>query len=197
MLYNTTDLRANKYVKYGIVNEKTARDKYSEETSNEVQESGIFVDMKHPYLGASPDGLVGEDGLIEIKCLPSIAPMTFKEAIEAKKHICLELVEEELRLKEKHEFYYQIQGQLQIAQREWCDLVVFTENDFLIHRVFRNDALWHSEILPKLKHFFLDCMLPELVDPRLPRGLKMRDSKRILAAQEKAKEKGAQKRMKI
>ncbi|PFX13342.1 hypothetical protein AWC38_SpisGene22578 [Stylophora pistillata] len=34
---------------------------------NEVQPCGLFVSKSHPFLGASPDGLVGDNGFIEVK----------------------------------------------------------------------------------------------------------------------------------
>ncbi|GFV27600.1 hypothetical protein TNCV_2522851 [Trichonephila clavipes] len=38
------------------------------EYSTEVKICGLFVDKDKPFLCASPDGLVGDDGLIENKC---------------------------------------------------------------------------------------------------------------------------------
>lgn len=46
-----------------------------------IEKCGLFLDKKHPYLGASPDGLVGEDVCVEVKCPYSARDMTVKEAI--------------------------------------------------------------------------------------------------------------------
>ncbi|KAJ8888108.1 hypothetical protein PR048_007595 [Dryococelus australis] len=32
--------------------------------------------------------------------------------------------------------------------------------------------MWTNCMFPKLKQFFEECMLPEIADPRIPRGLK-------------------------
>ncbi|GFX55672.1 hypothetical protein TNCV_269601 [Trichonephila clavipes] len=54
-------------MKYGLANEEIARKQYEREYSTEVKICGLFVDKDKPFLCASPDGLVGDDGLIEIK----------------------------------------------------------------------------------------------------------------------------------
>lgn len=190
LLYKPRDLSKNAYVKYGVVNEDNAISAYCASTGNAVSQSGLFVHMDYPYLGASPDGLVEDDGVVEVKCLPSIGNMTFEEAIAAKKNICLAFVDEKLSLKKTHDYFYQIQGQLAIANREFCDLVVYADKDMHIERIPRDVATWEGVMLPKLKQFYLECLLPELANPRVPRGLKVREPPHIIHAQavyEKAK----------
>ncbi|GFY15160.1 yqaJ domain-containing protein [Trichonephila clavipes] len=58
----------NAAMKYGLANEEIARNQYEREYSTEVKICGLFVDKDKPFLCASPDGLVGDDGLIENKC---------------------------------------------------------------------------------------------------------------------------------
>ena len=82
-----------------------------------------FWDFHHPdfvqcgpYLGFSPDGLVGDDGMIEVKCPTSKAVIfdywTVKNA-------------EDLKRIEK-EYYWQIQYTLLLTGRQWCDFIVYT-----------------------------------------------------------------------
>lgn len=77
--------------------------------------SGVFVDevgfVPHPTIeqaGASPDGLVGADGLVEIKC-PNTATM-----IDV-------LINETVARK----YFMQMQMQMACTGRHWCDYVVF------------------------------------------------------------------------
>jgi len=42
--------------------------------------SGLMVDLNQPFLAASPDGLIGSDSLVEIKC-----PASAKDMISQKK----------------------------------------------------------------------------------------------------------------
>ncbi|GFU83301.1 yqaJ domain-containing protein [Trichonephila clavipes] len=60
----------NAAMKYGLAhtNEEITRKQYEREYSTEVKTCGLFVDKDKPFLCATPDGLVGDDGLIEIKC---------------------------------------------------------------------------------------------------------------------------------
>jgi putative phage-type endonuclease len=54
--------------RWGQELEAFAREAYEIETGNIVTQSGFTVHPEYAWLGASPDGLVGDDGLIEIKC---------------------------------------------------------------------------------------------------------------------------------
>lgn len=141
-------------------------------TGSTVTECGLFVDKEHPFLCTSPDGLVGEDGLIEIKC-----PFTAKDASVLDGDALKVVGIQNGQLKPIHKYFHQIQGQLNITQRKWCDLVVWCLNDVKIFRIERDLKFW-DEILPKLKYFYISCILPELVNPRHPRKLPIREPSR-------------------
>lgn len=51
----------------------------------DIKKCGLFVDEDFPYLGASPDGLIGDDTIIEIKCPFSSFNEHVEEAIKKKK----------------------------------------------------------------------------------------------------------------
>jgi len=54
----------------------------------------LFIDEQYPFLGASPDGLVDGDKIIEVKCTPSIGQKTLEDAaLDKKFQFCLELTE--------------------------------------------------------------------------------------------------------
>ncbi len=55
----------------GQILEPMARAAYEDLNMVAVEEVGFVQHPEHPFMGASPDGLVGDDGLIEIKCLES------------------------------------------------------------------------------------------------------------------------------
>lgn len=190
MLYPKSDLQNNRHLQHGRKYEQHALLQYKRENVS-VQECGLFIHDKFGFLGASPDGLIGEDGLIEVKCPSSAVDMTIEEAIDKVKSLCLEkTVDSVIRLKRNHDYYYQVQGQLQICKRSWCDFVVwilrtkppFTDNMF-IERIVRDDEFWKTKMLPKLQTFYKTCLLPELVDPRERRNMEIRDPPHILEAQ--------------
>lgn len=95
-------------MQFGIDNEDAARTAYEAKYGVFVEPVGL---AKHPRIEgthASPDGLVGDDGLIEIKC-PNSAT-----------HI------ETLRTgKVPTKYIYQMQWQMLCTHRQWCDFVSF------------------------------------------------------------------------
>jgi YqaJ-like viral recombinase domain len=88
----------------------------------------LFVDPSWPYLGASPDGLIGTEGLVEVKCLYAIGDQSPRDAAATTKgkNMCVQFVNNELKIKVWHNYHYQIQGQLNIADRQFCDLVLYS-----------------------------------------------------------------------
>lgn len=87
--------------------EPEARDFYEFDTDQTVETVG-FVTRDDGMAGASPDGLVGDFGLFEAKCP---APHT---------HVAYML---KGKLDQSH--MPQIQGQLLICGRDWCDIVAY------------------------------------------------------------------------
>lgn len=86
-------------------------------------------------MGASPDGLIGDHALVEIKCPISIINETPGDGILNKKITFAELINGKLHLKRNHNFYYQIQGQLAITKRELCYFVIWSPHGILIEEV--------------------------------------------------------------
>ena len=104
---------------------------YELETFNKVHNGGFFTHSD--FVGASPDGLIGEDGLIEIKC-PKYNTM----------------IGYLLNKKVPIEYMRQIQGQLLVTERKWCDFVAYHPKlRPLIIRVERDEEMI-SEIKEKL-----------------------------------------------
>lgn len=102
------DSYSNAAMQWGTDTEPQARAMYELETGRDVVEVG-FID--HPVIamsGASPDGLVGEDGLVEIKA-PNTATHieTLRGAAIDKKYVL------------------QTQWQMACTGRQWCDFVSF------------------------------------------------------------------------
>ena len=101
------DSYSNAAMQWGTEQEPFARIAYMAQTGNEVQEVG-FVDHRELLAGASPDGYIGEHGLIEIKC-----PVSATHIETLKSHAC------------PAEHYAQVQGQIWITGRDWCDFVSY------------------------------------------------------------------------
>lgn len=121
----TAERFSNAAMQWGTDTEPQARAAYEFITGNAVEEVGF---VEHPSIlmaGASPDGLVGDDGLVEIKC-PNTAT-----------HI-------ETLLGEKVPAKYRTQMLWQIActGRAWCDFVSFDP------RLPADMQLWAVRVFP-------------------------------------------------
>ena len=60
-----------------------------------------------------------------------------------------------------HDYYYQVQGQLAIFNKPYCDFICWTTIGIFIEQIFKDGNLFDS-ILPSLKAFFLKYILPEI-----------------------------------
>lgn len=123
-----TESFTNAAMQWGVDQEDSARKAYESHTGTFVDEMGI---APHPFLKhthASPDGLVGDDGLIEIKCPNTTTHIeTLKsEKIPAK-------------------YMNQMLWQMRCVDRQWCDYVSFDPRlpahlQLFVKRVERDDA---------------------------------------------------------
>ena len=52
-------------MKYGLDSKADAINKYQDQTNQVVCQLGLWVNPRFPHLACSPDGLIGEDGLLE------------------------------------------------------------------------------------------------------------------------------------
>ena len=68
----------------------------------------------------------------------------------------------EYRLSHKHPYYYQVQTQLNVCKKDYCDFYVWTEKDYHIERIYPDAEFW-STCVEKSSQFFRQCLLPELV----------------------------------
>ena len=79
-------------------------------------------------------------------------------------HFYLRKENGDLRLSTKHDYYYQIQGQLNVTGIDKCDLVVFVPPaDLVVVPIQRDNSFFQSEMLPKLSSVWFKNLLPEFV----------------------------------
>lgn len=120
--------QGNAATEWGTANEDEARTTYAIETGCAVTETGFHLHPEHDWLGASPDGLVGRDGLVEIK-----APFKLRDADA--------VPDELLALNNRHLYWHQMQCQMAVMGREWCDFAVWCPGDIRVRR-FERDPVW-------------------------------------------------------
>ena len=100
------DSFSNKYMDWGNACEPQARSMYEFDSGNVVEEVAFVIASDR--FGVSPDGMVGQDGLLEIKC-----PKTTTQ------------IDRFVTGKFPKEYKAQVQGQLLATERTWCDFVSF------------------------------------------------------------------------
>ncbi|KAK3106389.1 hypothetical protein FSP39_018991 [Pinctada imbricata] len=175
--YETFD---NKYVKWGRDHEPAARRSYANKFVKIheqfcVAQSGFLVNRLFPHLGSSPDGLISctccGEGILEIKCPSSDKwkNATPEDCALDDTFFC-KMSDDNIMLKKNHNYYYQVQGQLAISGRKYCDFVVWTLKGFSVQRIKFDENFW-SNMLCKLNKFYLHAVLPELYSSRVKRGL--------------------------
>nr|CAD7461177.1 unnamed protein product [Timema tahoe] len=64
-----------KAMQYGIDNEPFAKAMLQLQMNIDVTNCGLFVDQDQPFLAARPDGLIGDDEIVEIKCPITISDL--------------------------------------------------------------------------------------------------------------------------
>ena len=105
--------------------EPLARETYQEQTFNVVEQITMFKSDCGNF-GYSPDGLVDDDGLVEIKC--PIATTHFKYLLDNKMPT---------------DYWQQVQGGLWVSQRKWIDFVsynsYFKDKKLFVIRVERDE----------------------------------------------------------
>lgn len=166
--------------RYGIDNEDTARYQLECEKKIKIRKCGIFIDSELNFLAASPDGLVNDDTIIEIKCPSSIENQnpTIYETLKKLKYIKFEKnTENIIGLKRNHKYFYQIQGQLHVTNRKKCIFAIWASKNhqLYVEEIERDDEFWKTEMETQLIDFFKDWLLPEIVDPRYLRGLPIKE----------------------
>lgn len=91
------------YMERGVELEAEAADNYAFLYDADPQKAGFFV-HDNKIAGASPDRLIGEDGLLEIKCPAAHTHISY-------------LIKNDI----DSAYTPQVQGQLWLTERKWCD----------------------------------------------------------------------------
>ncbi len=120
---------ANAAMQWGIEQEQFACIEYEAATNQFVDKVGFVLHPEIEWIGVSPDRLVGHEGLIEVKCPNTTTHLDY-------------LFENKV----PSEYYKQIQCQLWVTGRQWCDFVSYDprlpkRNQLLIVRTERDEKL--------------------------------------------------------
>ena len=149
---------SSKATAHGQKYESVAVEEFERIAGQCASECGLFVDLVHPWLAASPDRLLTGNKILEVKC-----PYTSKD--KPINHVTVPyLVKRDsgLTLRKDHDYYYQVQGQLMCCDADACMFVVFTMCDIKIIEIKKDEDFIES-MLSKLQQFFVEHFYSALV----------------------------------
>ena len=153
------EMYSNSAMQWGTDTEPYARAAYEIKKGVLVDEVGSIPHPSIPMAAASPDGLVGDDGLVEIKC-----PNTSTH------------IDTLLGAKIKTGYLYQMQFQMVCTGRKWCDFVSFDprmEESLQLHiRHVPVDPTTVTKIENGVRKFLeeLDDKIKKLTDMKVNNG---------------------------
>lgn len=123
----------NEATEYGQAHEADALAAYEQRYAVMVEPCGLIPHLQYGFLAASPDGLVGERGLVECKC-PYRARYTTPSA----------------------EYVAQMQLQMLCTERDWCDFVIWRQGEPIITERVMRDPDWLTSNVEALSNFMLE-----------------------------------------
>ncbi|XP_013884212.1 uncharacterized protein LOC106532638 [Austrofundulus limnaeus] len=141
-----------------------------------VQDCGLFIDARRPWLAASPDGIVTDSRTgqwllcLEVKCPYKHRNRRVEDACREDPTFCLQLQDKDeqnhreppvYHLKTSHSYFTQVQCQLAVTGLRWADFVVFTLQEVAVVPVTFDPELW-DETVSKLEVFYKDAILPHV-----------------------------------
>lgn len=168
----SSEFHGNIATEYGTNMEPQARSAYELLTGNTVQDAP-FVRFED-WSGASPDGYVGDDGLVEIKCPFGLRkdPEPVFKSIDDQPH-----------------YYAQMQVQMFVTGREWCHFYQWSQHGDRLERVEYSGA-WINENLPRLKAFWWKAKQADPADFEGPKRkvIDTPESERLIAEYDELQE---------
>ena len=159
---------SNKACDWGVTHERDGVLSYMTKTGNLVNMTGLHVHKDIPWLAGSPDGFVGTEGLIEVKC-----PYWRKKDGSARLHTQVPVY-----------YYLQINALLEITEREWCDYVCWVPDEgTAVFRVMRD-----RETFDFLMHYYTTIYAAVAngvkTVPLLPKNERTKIEARVMSAME-------------
>lgn len=132
-------------MQWGIDHEDAAKQVYTSRTNKEIIPCS-FIEFNQ-FTGGSPDGLIAETGMIEIKC-------PYNSGVHAKNLINSKNTALDFKANYK-EYYWQVQSNLMVTGRAWCDFVSYDPRfpekmNLAIIKVHRNEYDITGVLIPAL-----------------------------------------------
>ncbi|MGJ8524295.1 YqaJ-like viral recombinase domain [Halomonadaceae bacterium LMG 33818] len=127
-------------MQWGTEAEPIAREAYELHTGLFVDETGLIIDPRYDFIGGSPDGIIDDDGIIEIKS-PHDEKVHIRTWLEG--------------MPDHH--MPQVQGNMMVTGRHWCDFISFDPRQaknyqLYVQRIDRDDE-YINDLMNRLVNF--------------------------------------------
>lgn len=151
---------------YGLETENKAYNMFSSTYNVEVIKSGLIIHIAKPWICASPDGLILNNGeitsVLEIKCPSSCKYKPIIDPVTGIPNLSyLKLQNKEIFLKSSHVYYTQIQILLYCTGLSDCNLYIFNNIQPLL-LIIKRDTSFLNSLIPKLDLFFFKFYLSNI-----------------------------------
>ena len=137
---NPVESYRNQAMDWGVEQEPNAKNTYEFIEGVQVVEEGFIIHPEYSFIGVSPDGLIGEDGGLEIKC-----------PWNSMRHL------ERFILGMPDEYKAQVQGCLWVTGREWWDFMSFDPRMPPAHQVYKERIYRDEDYIKDLQTTLLWC----------------------------------------
>ena len=156
-------------MRYSLKSEPKAISKYKEQINREGCKSGLWVNPKYPFLGCSPE--IKSLKIYKDSNIHSVAEKWSTLPKSVTRRQCFKIKDGQCILKSSHGYYYQIQMQLLVTERLYCDFIMYAENGPVsIERIYRNEQVIDN-IINCHTALWKRVVAPELHEMRVPRNL--------------------------
>ena len=120
--------------------------------------AGFVINQHYPHLGASPDAFVkciccGER-IVEIKC-----PFSDRNS---NPNMLKNSFLNESGLVRSHRYFTQVQEQLRIIRKDFCDFIVWTPVGLFVQRIYE-EFNFTEKLIQKLTKFYVEQLLPAIM----------------------------------
>ncbi|XP_040071585.2 uncharacterized protein LOC115330270 [Ixodes scapularis] len=168
-LTSTKDLSRVPAIRYGIVNEPKALQRYEDVLKSRgrdvhLSSAGLFVDPDQPWLGATPDAIVYDAteqppwGCVEVKCLYTLRNADRDTLLASNISVAFDSSNRP-HLKTEHPHFAQVVGQMGVTNLKWADYVLYGINFLTIQRIRFDKNIW-EDIKESLDNFYFTTLLP-------------------------------------
>lgn len=170
-MLNPRNLENVPSISYQIKNRKKALEQYRrraifDHDSFTYNQCGLIINPRLPYFIGSPDGIVScschGKGCVAVKCLKILEMGGSFEVLTVKPNNILNRTGDIYVLERSHEFFYQVQLQINLISLNYCDVVLWSPRDILIITVESDMDFWKIA-MNKALTFHEHVIMPEIL----------------------------------